>query len=68
MSGDIGDRLGFTEGDRVTVGKGRKEWVIESFFGGYEPGVPLARLAPVDGYTATSVEVTRLRRAKGADR
>ena len=56
-----GERLGFAEGDKVTVGKGKKQWIIHSFFGGYDPGVPLARLEPVLGYTATSVTVDRLR-------
>ena len=58
---DERDRLGFAEGDLVTVGKGKKEWIIHSFFGGYEPGVPLVRLEPVLGFSATSVTVDRLR-------
>ena len=55
------DRLGFAEGDKVTVGKSKKEWIIHSFFPGYDPGVPLARLEPVLGFSATSVTVDRLR-------
>ena len=58
---DERDRLGFAEGDLVTVGKGKKQWIIHSFYGGYEPGVPLARLEPVLGFSATSVTVDRLR-------
>lgn len=58
---DERDRLGFAEGDKVTVGKGKKEWIIHSFFTGYDPGVPLARLEPVLGFSATSVTVDRLR-------
>ena len=55
------ERLGFQVGDHVTVGKSRKEWVIDEFFDGYSAGVPLVRLEPVEGYTGTSVEVTRLK-------
>jgi hypothetical protein len=55
------ERLGFAEGDKVTVGKGKKVWIIHSFFSGYDPGVPLARLEPVLGFSATSVTVDRLR-------
>lgn len=58
---DERDRLGFAEGDLVTVGRSKKEWIIHSFFGGYEPGVPLVRLEPVLGFSATSVTVDRLR-------
>ena len=58
---DERDRLGFAEGDKVTVGKSKKEWIIHSFFAGYDPGVPLARLEPVLGFSATSVTVDRLR-------
>lgn len=55
-------RLGFAEGDKVTVGRGTKEWIIHSFFDGYTPDQPLARLEPVLGFTPTSVSVDRLRR------
>jgi hypothetical protein len=47
-------------GDVVRVGKGKKTWRIESFWTGYAPGEALARLVPVDGYTATSADTTRL--------
>ena len=61
---DERDRLGFAEGDKVTVGKGKKQWIIHSFFAGYDPGVPLVRLEPVLGFSATSVTVDRLRAVK----
>lgn len=47
-------------GDTVRIGKGRKLWRVESFWPGHPEGTTLARLEPVDGYTATSVETGRL--------
>lgn len=58
---DDRDRLGFAEGDHVTVGKGRTEWTIESFSTTAADGTTLAHLQPVTGYTGTTVEVHRLR-------
>lgn len=55
------ERLGFDVGDHVTVGKSQKVWVVDEFFDGYTPGVPLVRLEPLEGYNGTSVEVTRLK-------
>lgn len=54
------EHCGFEVGDHVTIGKGKKVWVIESFWSGYTPDKPLARLQPLTGYTATSAEVDRL--------
>lgn len=47
-------------GDVVRIGKGKTLWRVESFWTGYEPDRPLARLAPLTGYTHTSCEVDHL--------
>jgi hypothetical protein len=52
------DHYGFKVGDRVRVGKGRAEWTIAAFWG---DNGELASLEPVDGYSGTSVLVSRLR-------
>jgi hypothetical protein len=52
--------LGFEVGDRVTVGKGRTVWTIDRFWGERDE---LASLEPVDGYSGTSVLVSRLKAA-----
>ena len=49
---------GFEVGDRVTVGKGKTQWVIDRFWGDRDE---LASLEPVEGYSGTSVLVSRLR-------
>lgn len=45
-------------GDVVRVGKGRKLWRVESLWPGDDE--TLARLEPLDGYSHTSAELTRL--------
>lgn len=47
-------------GDTVRIGKGRKLWRIESFWPGHPAGTKLARLVPLEGYTATSADLERL--------
>lgn len=57
---DQQDRLGFDVGDHVTVGRGRTEWIIESFSVAPAGGETLVHLQPVNGYTGTTVTVDRL--------
>ena len=57
------ERLGFTIGQRVKVGRGRTVWVVESFSVADATGEALAHLQPTTGYTGTTVEVHRLRAA-----
>ena len=49
---------GFAVGDRVRIGRGKTEWVIDAFWGDHDQ---LASLEPVAGYSGTSVHVSRLR-------
>lgn len=50
---------GFKVGDRVRVGNGRTEWVIDGFGRGRLEG--MAHLEAVAGFAATTVEIDRLR-------
>lgn len=47
-------------GDVVTVGKSKKQWRVDEFFGGWPEGAVLARLEPIEGYSNTSVDADRL--------
>ena len=58
---DQRDRAGFEVGDRVKVGNGKTEWVIDSFSHAPAGGETLAHLEPFLGYTSTTVTVDRLR-------
>lgn len=64
VAGVDGQRETFDVGDRVTVGRGRTEWVVESFSTAPADGSRLAHLTPVDGYSGTTVELDRLRTVK----
>lgn len=50
---------GFRVGDVVTIGSGRKHWIVQSF--ATWQGAQFASLIPVQGYSGTSVPVERLR-------
>jgi hypothetical protein len=49
---------GFEVGDRVRVGRGKTQWIIDRFWGERDE---LASLEAVTGYSGTSVHVNRLR-------
>lgn len=57
-AGAPADHLGFNVGDTVTIGKGKTRWTIGAFWGDSEQ---LASLEPVEGYSGTSVHVSRLK-------
>lgn len=54
------DTIQLHPGDRVRIGAGRKEWVVEGFWTAPASGDLMASLQPVDGYTTASAPVTRL--------
>jgi hypothetical protein len=57
-AGVVDPHQGFKVGDRVRIGRGTTVWTIGAFWGDRDE---LASLEPVDGYTGTSVLVSRLR-------
>jgi hypothetical protein len=56
---DERDRLGFAEGDKVTVGTGKTVWTVDSFTD-YRDGLH-AHLEATTGYAKNTVHVDRLR-------
>lgn len=53
---EVTTHRGLQVGDRVTIGRGRTVWVIDSF----DDERGLAHLNPTDGYTGTTVIIERL--------
>lgn len=61
---DAPERQGLVVGDRVRIGKGKKEYIVKDFLGALSDDHVLVELEPVNGYTSASATPDRLTRVE----